>query len=307
MVALVARAANVYERIASGAGSKVLDAIRTGETVLLRERSSDGAWFVVVTGRGRIGWVSASALTVAPTVAGVVPVVDLGKAGAAPAAGQMPITTISGQSPTPVPPVQLTLDSYTTYTSTSVIFVVGEAVNRGDSTLEGVTVSAALTTAQGGVVDRTSANLADFRVASAHGLFPFILWFANPGADWKNVTLEAHGTPVQTGGADVPPYLQLQSRNTDIHAQADGSGYTVTGTIANTGSQSAEDIVVALIAYDGSGKVVDVASTSIDAGELDPGASATFTAELTNAGTNVTSYRVLAQGVVAAGLGGAGG
>src|SRR5919202_5101654 len=63
MVALVARDANVYDRLVGGAGSKVLDAIRTGETVLLRERSSDGGWFVVVTGRGRIGWASASELT----------------------------------------------------------------------------------------------------------------------------------------------------------------------------------------------------------------------------------------------------
>ena len=307
MVAIVARNANVYERLVGGAGSKALDAIRAGETVLLRERSSDGAWFVVVTGRGQIGWVGASALTINPTVANVVPVVDLGSAGAVPAVGQKPIATISAQSPTTVPPVQLTLDSYTTYTSTSVIFVVGEAMNRGDRALDEVSVSAALTTASGGVVDRTSANLANFRVAPAHGLFPFILWFANPGSDWKSVTIEAHGIPVQNSDADVPPYLQLQSRNTDIHAQADGLGYTVTGKIANTGSQSAEDVVVAVIAYDGAGKVVDVASTSIDAGALAPGASADFTAQLTNASTNVAGYRVLAQGIVAARLGGAGG
>lgn len=98
------------------------------------------------------------------------------------------------------------------------------------------------------------------------------------------------------------PHVGEPSRNTDIHAQADGRGYTVTGKIANTGSQVAEDVVIAVIAYDGSGKVVDVTSAPIDAGELAPGASANFTAQLTNASTNVAGYRVLAQGIVEARL-----
>jgi hypothetical protein len=296
----------VYDRLATGPGGNVLDVLRAGETVLLQQRSSDGAWFAVVTGRGRIGWVSADVLTIDPVVASAVPVGDADSAVALPAMGHMPTATAPAQSPTPVPLVELTLDSYTTYTSTSVIFVVGEAMNRGDRDLGEVSVSAALTTAVGGVVDRTSTNLADVRVAPAHGVFPFILWFANPSPDWKSVTIEAQGTPVQNNGADVPPYLQLQSRNTDIHGQADGRGYTVTGTIANTGSQVAEDVVIAVIAYDGSGKVVDVTSAPIDAGELAPGASANFTALLSNASTQLAGYRVLAQGIVGARLAGAG-
>lgn len=310
LVAIAAGDAVVRDRPMSSGSNKV-DVLAAGETVLLRERSPNGTWFSVVTSRGRVGWVYARLLTIDPAVVGAVPFGADDSAVATPAAPTAPplppAVSVPAPPPTPPQPVLLTIGSYTTYASSSVVFVVGEALNTGTRDLEDVNVSASLLTADGGIADRASTNLADVSVAPAHGRFPFMLWFANPHPDWQHIAVEASGSPVSSRVDGVSPYLQLQPRNTGLQGQADGRGYTVAGTIVNSGGQVAEGIAVAVIAYDAAGKVVDVASAGIDVGALAPGASASFTVHLTQARARPARYCVLAQGVSGSTLEGGGG
>lgn len=77
-------------------GSTVLEQVNAYETVLLRNQSTDGKWYSIVTPRGVIGWVSASLLTVVPSAVRAVPVSDVDEA------------VVAGTSPIPDAPIEPT-------------------------------------------------------------------------------------------------------------------------------------------------------------------------------------------------------
>lgn len=55
-------------------GNNIVDQINATETVQLIERSADGAWYHIINMRKKEGWVSASLLTIDPTVVSLVPI-----------------------------------------------------------------------------------------------------------------------------------------------------------------------------------------------------------------------------------------
>ena len=196
-------------------------------------------------------------------------------------------------TPTPVP---LEVQHMALYqTSVGSVWVLGEVLNPGDTSLENVQVRASLLSASG-VEAAAASTFVALDAVPPGGRSPFGVLFDNAPAG----TLAFQVTAIRaepSRNADAR-YVQLQIINPQ--PEPDGSRYRLTGSIANTSSANALAAQVVVTLYDANRRVVGYRQALIGDGQLPAGSTAPFdvTVSVDPSAYAIADYAVEAQGRV---------
>lgn len=210
-------------------------------------------------------------------------------------------TLVVTGKPLPTQPpaiVDLQVSSYTTYRSgTSLLYVAGVAVNRGTIEAGEARVAVSLLDTQGNVLAATSMNLTPMWYVPPDGKYPFLVAIAAAPKEWKEVKIQFETKPYKPSQLNKP-YWDLKIDKVVGKPPPGGAypNYGYAGRVTNTGNQRARMVQVVAIAYDASGKVLDVEGRYIEFEFLNPGQDAPFELFFKNLKTAPARYELLAEG-----------
>ena len=190
----------------------------------------------------------------------------------------------------------VTVLSYSSYVSPTGHFVVlGEVQNTGSHTLESVSLNVAVSASDGSTI---AAGTTD---AFVHNFLPqqkapFCIDFGK--IDFNEIS---KASAFNISLYDAPPTNYIQYPDLSLNVDSNGIvevAYVLSGSITNTGNQTANDIVVYGTYYNSAGVVIAVGVIELD-DPLAPNSSANFTlSELDVAAkvtTKISSYALLVQ------------
>ncbi len=199
--------------------------------------------------------------------------------------------------------------SYSYYVdSIGVLDVVGEIQNTGSETIKNVYLTGTLTAADGTIVGGGNTR-AWVLYLTPQQKAPFYMEFYKPsiGGDWYSVDVSKVTLKVSQADAVEShqyPDLRIVSSEGKVSTNADDYGtYWVTGSIQNTGSQTAQKLTVVGAFYNSSGNVVAVSYTSyLTPTALSPSGTVQFkigafdtNQSSVSASQKITSYSLLVQ------------
>lgn len=206
-----------------------------------------------------------------------------------------PATPTPPQTSTPKPQIKLEVGSFTSYPSSiGGLYVAGEILNKGNVPAWQIQVAVSLLDNSGNVLAAGSGGLADLKVAPAGGKYPFLALISKAPSAWKEIKIQVQGEPY-TDSAIFPPYLDLKIEGVTGKKPQFG-GYSLSGRIVNTGKKTAELVKVVAVAYDQSGKVIDVGWTYSKLDQIQAGGNAPFELEFRNLKVAPVKYEVFVQG-----------
>ncbi len=198
--------------------------------------------------------------------------------------------------------------SYNYYVDSIGGLVVGEIQNTGSDTIKYVYLTGTLTTADGTIVGSgNSRALVSYLTPQQKA--PFYMEFNKPsiGGDWYSVDVSKIILKVSQADAVEShqyPDLKIVSSEGKVSTNADDYGtYWVTGTIQNTGSQTAQKLTVVGTFYNSSGNAVAVSYTNyLTPTALNPSETMQFkigafdtNQSAASASQKITSYSLLVQ------------
>jgi hypothetical protein len=160
--------------------------------------------------------------------------------------------------------------SYSWYIdSAGLLDVVGEIQNVGTSTISSVILSGTATTSTGN--QQTSNTMAYVKDMLPNQKAPFYMtFFLQPDQGSQSTPTIANVAVAVTQASDTTGYLypdvKVTSHQNSIGTGTDDKGiYWVTGSVKNTGTQTATDVRVLATFYDSAGKVIAVGGYTDDA------------------------------------------
>ena len=198
--------------------------------------------------------------------------------------------------------------SYNYYVDSIGGLVVGEIQNTGSDTIKYVYLTGTLTTADGTIVGSgNSRALVSYLTPQQKA--PFYMEFNKPsiGGDWYSVDVSKITLKVSKADAESShqyPDLKIVSSEAKVSTNTDDYGtYWVTGTIQNTGSQTAQKLTVVGAFYNSSGNIVAVSYTNyLTPTALNPSETMQFkigafdtNQSAASASQKITSYSLLVQ------------
>jgi len=198
------------------------------------------------------------------------------------------------QANTAEPQAQIDLQtgSYSYYfDSIGTLWFVGEIVNNGDASATSVQIALSLLDGGGNVVGVGSDSPS---FVQAHGKFPFKVMVDKAPKEWKDVKIQIQGTPLDSQSF-MPPYIDLKTDKITGNP-SDFGGYELTGTVINTGQQTATLVHIVAAAYDTGGKVIDVGDTFATLNDIAPSGDSPFSLQFSNLTEAPASYEVFAVG-----------
>jgi hypothetical protein len=190
----------------------------------------------------------------------------------------------------------VTVLSHSSYVSPSGHFVVlGEVQNTGSHALESVSLSVEVTASDGAQIAEGTSDVFVHNFLPQQKA-PFYLDF---GKIDFNIVSKTSAFNISL--ANAPPTNYIQYPDLYLNMDSDGitkEAYTVSGSITNTGNQTANDIEIYGTYYNSAGVVVAVGLVSLK-DPLAPTTSANFTLsendESIKLSTKISSYALLAQ------------
>jgi hypothetical protein len=171
---------------------------------------------------------------------------------------------------------------------TGVLFVTGEVANASGQPLENVPVRVALTDAAGNVLIEAGDVTMGYALP-AGGFAPFSLRFG------QGQPADAVGYRVAVGdGALFPPARTVVGAPTlewtdDSTFAPDGS-LAITGSVSNTGDQTARDLLGVVTVFDATGSVIGAWRSPLDVPTLAAGESAAYAVRLPELGGGARNY-----------------
>ena len=174
------------------------------------------------------------------------------------------------------------------------VWVLGEIVNPGGSSLENTQVRVALLDASGAEVAVVAAFTA-LDVIPAGGKSPFGALLVSPpsGATSFGVTV------IRAEGSSEPGSRYMPIAVADQRGALDGLQLHLSGTVVNQGQSSVTDVSVVVTTYDADGRVTGYRQATVGDGRLAAQAAAQFSVLLVLAGPTGTlpaEYSIVAQG-----------
>lgn len=186
---------------------------------------------------------------------------------------------VAQATPTPTQALgeaDLEVQSYRAYRAPvgSAVIVVGEARNRGNGPAARVQIAVSLVDGEGKVIAAGSVNAAQLSTVPPGGRYPFRVMVDRVSRDWSEVRIQIQ--PLSDEGAPAR-YTALQAEGVNVVPPAQSAeGYGLAGDVVNGGSSSARGVRVVAVAYDGQGRVLDVAVTTPKLDPIAPGGRAPF-------------------------------
>jgi len=195
----------------------------------------------------------------------------------------------SNPTPIPNPVIDLQVGNYTNYRDIiDSLWFVGEIVNNGNAA-QSVQVVISLIDSNGSIVGTGSDTIT---YVSGSGKAPFKILVDNAPSEWAEVKIQIQGELYSENGL-FAPYIDLQVDNVSGKV-GDYGGYTLTGSVKNTGSKTASLVYVSAVAYDTSGNVIDVGWTYATLNEIAPNGDSPFSLDFSNLTSAPASYEVFA-------------
>jgi hypothetical protein len=186
--------------------------------------------------------------------------------------------------------------------------VIGEIQNTGSETIMYVFLSGTVTASDGTTIDTaTSRAWVSYLTPQQKAPFYMDFFYSSTGAAWITVSISKITLEV-TGAEAVNNHqyqdLEIVSSEAKVSTSGEDQGtYWVSGTIQNTGSQTASNITVVGTFYNSSGNVVAVGYTSyLTPNSLNPSSKTQFKVgafdqnqSTVPASQKITSYSLLVQ------------
>jgi hypothetical protein len=209
-----------------------------------------------------------------------------------PESSSNPSNPSQSSTATPQPQIDLQTGSYSYYVdSIGTLWFVGEIVNNGDAPAGSIQVVLSLLDNSGNVVGVGSDSPS---FVQAKGKFPFKIMVDKAPKEWKDVKIQIQGTPLDSQSF-MPPYIDLKTDKV-TGKPSDFGGYELTGTVINTGQQTATLVHIVAAAYDKDGKVIDVGDTFATLNDIAPSGDSPFSLQFSNLTEAPASYEVFAVG-----------
>ncbi|MCZ7568236.1 MAG: FxLYD domain-containing protein [Ardenticatenaceae bacterium] len=177
--------------------------------------------------------------------------------------------------------------------STGSLYLVGEVQNTGEQTYQEVEVTVHL-------LDSSGTDLSTKTWGTKTSLLrpgetsPVVVIFEKPPAGWTEMRTEVTATPADFYLKYVYPDLTISQDTGGVPTFGD---YRITGTVTNSGAETAHFMEIIGTLYDKAGKVLAVESMFLQQEVLEPGQSAPF--ELVFFGKaegDVARHQIVAQG-----------
>jgi hypothetical protein len=186
------------------------------------------------------------------------------------------------------PQINLEMGNYTSYLdSIGVRWFAGEILNKGNAPAESVEVALSLLDSNGNVAAVGTTSLS---FVQANGKFPFKIMVDSAPQEWKDVKFQIQGSPSDSFSF-MPPYVDFTTSN--VNGQpSDFGGFSLTGTVTNTGQETATLVNVVAAAYDEDGKVIDVADTFTALSDIAPGGDSPFSIDFLSMTEAPASYEL---------------
>jgi hypothetical protein len=184
------------------------------------------------------------------------------------------------------PQINLEMGSYTSYRdSIGTLWFVGEILNKGNASAESIDLALSLLDDNNNVAAVGSTNLSFIQ---SNGKFPFKIMVDNAPQAWKDVKIQIQGGPSDSASF-MPPYVDFKTTNVN-NQPSDFGGFSLTGTVTNTGQKTATLVNVVAAIYDKDGKVIDVADTFTALTDIAPGGDSPFSIDFLNITGAPTGY-----------------
>ena len=198
--------------------------------------------------------------------------------------------------PTPTP-LALTIAGFGLYeTPVGGLWGLGEVVNQTENPAENVRVAISLYNTKGEPSVTLDSWVARDLIPPGESA-PFGVLFPNPPAD-----LGGHQVVLVTGERATRAGSRYPNLSIAGHQGGPaGAVFRVTGTVLNTGEQTAQDLTVLVTLYDARGQVTGFRLTTLS-DPLSPGATAPFDIQLSPGGLGTDHYTVSASGRSASSL-----
>lgn len=178
--------------------------------------------------------------------------------------------------------------------ATGVLFVTGEIANYTGQTLETVPVRVSLTTTAGNTVIEANDFTMGYQIP-AGGFAPFSLRFG------QGQPADAVGYQVTIGdGAMFPPARTVISAPdlswTDASSFAADSSLLISGTVTNSGTQLARELLGVVTVFDSTGDVIGAWFSPLSITELAAGESVEYAVRVPELGGGARNYIIEIQG-----------
>lgn len=195
--------------------------------------------------------------------------------------------------PTPTPLAAMVQGTALYETPAGSVWVLGEVVNPGGSSLENTQVRVALLDVSGAEAAVGTAFTA-LDVIPAGGKAPFGVLFVSPPEAVSFVV-----TAIRAEASSEPGNRYMPIAVSDQRGALDGLQFNVTGTVVNQGPSSAMDVSAVVTTYDADGRVTGYREARVGDGRLAAQAAAEFNILLAPtgpAGPMPGEYSIVAQG-----------
>lgn len=198
--------------------------------------------------------------------------------------------------------VQPTIEESHAYlTSTNDLFVIGMVKNTGSETIDFININITVSLRdEAGTLISSESSYAYREILEPAMRSPFKVSFFEVPDGWTNYDIQVE--------AELNEYWESYTDFeilSDNGFQNDFGDYEITGELRNSGSETANVIVVIAAFYDASGSLVgtEFGLTDLDLDPLEPGGMASFTVTLFSIfamqdGPEVASYELWVQGYV---------
>lgn len=204
-----------------------------------------------------------------------------------------PDETLEGSQPTATAtPLSMQIENvYLNDTQIGNLWILGEVRNETDAPLEQVQIGANLQDANGEIV-ATQDVLVELDLIGVGERSPFALLFDAPHPQFERYQLSiVHAVPAYVGS-----YYRDLEVNRIESKQERLSGFSVNGTILNTGPEEAVAVQVILTGYDSLDRVVATRKIVPDYNVIPRGGETNFSAILTPLGGPIVRLEAIAQG-----------
>jgi hypothetical protein len=189
--------------------------------------------------------------------------------------------------PTPLK-LEAQVGAFSPILSGNALYFVGEVHNIGDQPLERPEVSVVLYDATGQVLANERGFATQDIVAPGQRV-PVRIVFTAPPAQWSKFQVLFKPEALTEPG--LHNYADLTSSALNL-VRSPTSGYSVSGTVKNSGTRQARYIQAVVTLYGGNGQVVGVGEDLTDPDHLAPNGSAVFKVTIYSVASEPVSYRV---------------